>query len=243
MSRRIACRLSLLAVAAALLVDAAACCLPRRRPRPAPAARHGAASRRRREPPPAAWPGIEGIITDQAGHPLDDVNVEAWRSMTARSDRAGRVRTCDLRRACPTTAATATGYFRLEVPIHAQVRDRLRSTDQGARGPTTPLPAPHRTSPRDGERLDQGSALTQGPHSSASREIARHEAQRSTIQAKLRAGQRSRSRKAGRVLGRRSPCASVGPGRRQGHRARVGGRRKVVATVRRPRATGRAATR
>ena len=65
--------------------------------------------------PPKGKAWLVGVVTDQAGHPLQNVNVEAWStgaepevvasSLTYESPRTGK-----------------TGFYNLEVPIHAEYR-------------------------------------------------------------------------------------------------------------------------
>ena len=75
----------------------------------------GAGTLRAGGPPPGkAW--LVGQITDQAAHPLQDVNVEAW------SDDPGATAPVASDLTYENLVDGKQGYFRLEVPIHAYYR-------------------------------------------------------------------------------------------------------------------------
>jgi hypothetical protein len=63
--------------------------------------------------PPVGKAWLVGVITDQAGHPLQDVNVEAWPDDPDATEPVASDRTYE------NVADEQQGYFRLEVPIHA----------------------------------------------------------------------------------------------------------------------------
>jgi hypothetical protein len=66
--------------------------------------------------PPVGRAWLVGVITDQAGHPLQDVNVEAWPDDPAATAPTASDRTYE------NEQDDQQGYFRLEVPIHARYR-------------------------------------------------------------------------------------------------------------------------
>jgi hypothetical protein len=66
--------------------------------------------------PPAGKAWLVGVITDQAGHPLQDVGVEAWLDDPAATEPTASDLTYE------NVANDQQGYFRLEVPTGASYR-------------------------------------------------------------------------------------------------------------------------
>jgi hypothetical protein len=66
--------------------------------------------------PPAGKAWLVGVVTDQAGHPLQDVTVEAWLA----DDTEPTEPTASDLTYENVQAGDQEGYFRLEVPIHAK---------------------------------------------------------------------------------------------------------------------------
>jgi hypothetical protein len=66
--------------------------------------------------PPKGKAWLVGVITDQAGHPLQDVNVEAWPDDPDATEPTASDLTYE------NLLTGKQGYYRLEVPIHASYR-------------------------------------------------------------------------------------------------------------------------
>ncbi len=173
MSRRIAAAVAL-AVAGALLVT------PQVLPASASTSADSAATVQALAPtePPAGMAWIEGIITDQAGHPLDNVNVEAWQvdDGTERQLVASNLTYAGV----PDDGRHGHGVFRLEVPIHHKY-EIVFSTDQGAEDDDA-FRLDTYVAPNGNDTIRVGKSKVRKLGAS---EIARIKAQRSTIQAKL----------------------------------------------------------
>jgi hypothetical protein len=80
--------------------------------------------------PPAGKAWLVGVVTDQAGHPLQDVTVEAWLA----DDTEPTEPTASDLTYENVLAGDQEGYFRLEVPIHAEYLIVIsRATDDAFR--------------------------------------------------------------------------------------------------------------
>jgi Bacterial Ig-like domain (group 3) len=154
--------------AAALAACGALVALPQVLPASAaPVAQDGPVTTARGGPPVGkAW--LVGVITDQAGHPLQDVNVEAWPVNPDATEPVASDLTYE------NVADGQRGYFRLEVPIHARYVIVVSADTED----------PYRTFRyNDGEPIRVGRRTTRKLGTS---EIARVARQPSKIAARLR---------------------------------------------------------
>lgn len=112
-------------IAAALATCGVLLAAPHALPAQAAVPASGGASALAAARPPAGKAWLTGIITDQAGHTLNDVNVEAWRVDGDQPELVASSRTYE-----STRKDGQNGFFNLEVPIHASYQV-LISVDQG----------------------------------------------------------------------------------------------------------------
>jgi hypothetical protein len=93
--------------------------------------------------PPVGRAWLVGVVTDQAGHPLDGVNVEAWSTDPAATAPVASGLTYE-----STRNDGQHGFFNLEVPIHADyvvvfsrpsgdVRDAFHTSEYDGGDPIT----------------------------------------------------------------------------------------------------------
>lgn len=128
------------------------------------------------EPPEGkAW--LEGVLTDQAGHPLDGVNVEAWRVDTVEPEMVASNFTYA---GDPDDGRHDHGVFRLEVPIQAEY-EVLFSTDRGEEDGDR-FRMDTYVAPNGNDTIKVGTRKTRNLGTT---EIARVDAQPSTTRAKL----------------------------------------------------------
>ena len=86
--------------------------------------------------PPSGMVWVQGVLTDQAGHGLDNVNVEVWPSDPAATAPIGSNLTYG---GFPQDGRHGHGAYRVEVPARSALPDRVLR--RGRRGGRRRLPA------------------------------------------------------------------------------------------------------
>ena len=158
-------------IVAALVACGALAVVPQALPASAaPAAQDSGAGVTTPAKPPVGKAWLEGVVTDQAGHTLQDVNVEAWPDDPDATEPVASDLTYE------NVADDQQGYFRLEVPIHASYLIVISADPDD----------PYRTFQyNDGEAIKVGLRKERNLGTS---EIARVAMQPSTTTAKIKPG-------------------------------------------------------